>query len=79
MSLNNGGRTAISIAAERRDDPLLWSLIENDPSKLDLADVDRRTPLSFAAAIGSVFGIEALLEHGADVDAQDISSQSPLS
>lgn len=79
MSLYNGGRTAISIAAERRDDPLLWSLIENDPSKVDLADVDRRTPLSFAAAVGSVFGIEALLEHGADVDAQDISGRSPLS
>ena len=80
MSLNNnGGRTANSIAAERRDDPLLWSLIENDPSKVDLADVNRRTPLSFAAAVGSVFGIEALLEHRADVDAQDTSGRTPLS
>lgn len=79
MSLKNGGRTATSIAAERRDDPLLWSLIENDPSQVDLADVNRRTPLSFAAAVGSVFGIEALLEHGADVDAQDMSGRTPLS
>lgn len=79
MSLKNGGRTAISIAAERGDDPLLWSLIENDSSKVDLADVNRRTPLSFAAAVGSVFGIEALIEHVADVDAQDISGRTPLS
>lgn len=79
MSLINGGRTVISIAAENRDDPLLWSSIEYSPEKVDLADVDSRTPLSFAAAVGSVFGIEALLEHGADVDAQDMSGRTPLS
>lgn len=79
MSLKNGGRTALSITAEKKDDPLLWTLIENDPSKVDLADVNSRTPLSFAAAEGSIFGIEALLEHGADVDAQDMSGRTPLS
>lgn len=79
MSLNNGGRTALSMAAEKKDDPLLWTLIENDPSNVDLADVNRRTPLSFAAGVGSIFGIEALLEHGADVDAQDMSGRTPLS
>lgn len=79
MSLKNGGRTALSIAAEKKDDPLLWTLIEYDPSNVDLADVNSRTPLSFAAGVGSVFGIEALLEHGADVDAQDMSGRTPLS
>lgn len=79
MSLNNGGRTALSIAAEKKDDPLLWTLLENDPSNVDLADVSSRTPLSFAAGVGSIFGIEALLEHGADVDAQDMSGRTPLS
>lgn len=79
MSLKNGGRTALSIAAEKKDDPLLWTLIENAPSKADLADVNSRTPLSFAAGVGSIFGIEALLEHGADVDAQDMSGRTPLS
>lgn len=79
MSLTNGGRTTISIAAEKGDDPLLWSLIENDSSKVDLADVNGRTPLSFAAALGSVFGIEALIEHGANVDAHDKSGRTPLS
>lgn len=79
MSLKNGGRTALSIAAEKKDDPLLWTLIENDPSNVDLADVNSRTPLSFAAGVGSIFGIEALLEHGADVDAQDMSGRTPLS
>lgn len=79
MSLKNGGRTALSIAAEKKDDPLLWALIENNPSNVDLADVNSRTPLSFAAGVGSIFGIEALLEHGADVDAQDMSGRTPLS
>lgn len=79
MILLNGGRTVISIAAENRDDPLLWASIEDTPHKVDLADVNSRTPLSFAAAEGSVFGVEALLEHGADVDAQDISGRTPLS
>lgn len=79
MSLKNGGRTALSIAAENKDDPLLWTLIENDPSNVDLADVNSRTPLSFAAGVGSIFGIEALLEHGADADAQDMSGRTPLS
>lgn len=79
MSLKHGGRTALSIAAEKKDDPLLWTLIENAPSKVDLADVNSRTPLSFAAGVGSIVGIEALLEHGADVDAQDMSGRTPLS
>lgn len=79
MSLKNGGRTALSIAAEKKDDPLLWTLIENDPSNVDLADVNSRTPLSFAAGVGSNFGIETLLEHSADVDAQDMSGRTPLS
>lgn len=79
MSLLNGGRTVISIAAENKDDPLLWASIEDTPYKVDLADINSRTPLSFAAAEGSVFGVEALLEHGADVDAQDISGRTPLS
>lgn len=79
MSLKNGGRTALSIAAEKKDDPLLWTLIENDPRNVELADVHSRTPLSFAAGVGSNFGIETLLEHGADVDAQDMSRRIPLS
>lgn len=79
MSLINGGRTVISIAAENKDDPLLWASLEDTPYKVDLADINSRTPLSFAAAEGSVFGVEALLEHGADVDAQDISGRTPLS
>lgn len=79
MVLINGGRTVISIAAENKDDPLLWASIEDTPYKVDLPDIDNRTPLSFAAAEGSVFGVEALLEHGADADAQDISGRTPLS
>lgn len=79
MTLIDGGRTVISIAAENKDDPLLWASIEDTPYKVDLADINSRTPLSFAAAEGSVFGVEALLEHGAEVDAQDISGRTPLS
>lgn len=79
MSPLNGGRTVISIAAENKDDPLLWASLEHTPHKVDLADINSRTPLSFAAAEGSVFGVEALLEHGADVDAQDIAGRTPLS
>lgn len=79
MSLLNGGRTVISIAAENKDDALLWASIEYTPYKIDLADINCRTPLSFAAAEGSVFGVDALLEHGADPDAQDVSGRTPLS
>lgn len=79
MSPLNDGRTVISIAAENKDDPLLWAQLEHTPHKVDLADTNSRTPLSFAAAEGSVFGIEALIEHGADVDAQDIYGRTPLS
>lgn len=79
MSLINDGRTVISIAAERKDDPLLWASLEDRPGKVDLADISSRTPLSFAAAGGSVFGVEALLEFGASIDAQDMSGRTPLS
>lgn len=69
MDLLDGGRTIISIAAERKDDPLLWAQLEWTPHKVDLSDINSRTPLSFAAAEGYVFGIGALLEFYADVDA----------
>ena len=37
------------------------------------------TPLPFAAAKGNIFGIEALLDNGANVDASDKKGRTPVS
>lgn len=73
------GRTALWVATEQKNDALVWTLIEADIKKVDKADINSRTPLSLAAANGYIFGIEALLDNGANVDAADKRGRTPLS
>ena len=80
MNVSNSGRTALSLSAEQKDDVLLWTLIKASISRVDKADISSRIPLSFAAAKGYIiFGIEALLDNGANVDASDKKGRTPVS
>ena len=79
MRLAKSGRTALSIFAELGNDAMLWTLIEDDPRKIDLADVVGRTPLSYAAGNGHTLTVDHLLENGGFADAPDIQERTPLS
>lgn len=79
MKASNGGRTALSLAVEQKNDAMVWTLLEADKNKVKKADINSRTPLSFAAAKGYIFGIEALLDHEANIDASNKNGRTPLS
>lgn len=79
MKASNGGRTALSLAVEQKNDAMVWTLLEADTNKVEKADINSRTPLSFAAAKGYIFGIEALLDHEANIDASNKNGRTPLS
>lgn len=52
MSLAKNVRAALSIFAEHGKDAILWTLIQEYPDKINLADINGRTPLSYAAGNG---------------------------
>lgn len=79
MSFAKNGRTILSTVAELGNDAMLWTLIEDDPGKINLADNDGRTPLSYAAGNGHTLTVDHLLENGGDADAADIGKRTPLS
>lgn len=79
MSLTKKGRTTLSIVAELGNDAMLWTLIEDDSSKVNLADIDGRTPLSYAAGNGHTLTVDHLLENGGFADVADINKRTPLS
>jgi ankyrin repeat protein len=71
------GETALHIALRRRDETWTRFLLERgaDPNKADKRGV---TPLSIAAGLGFVEGVEALLKRGANVDEPDSTGETPL-
>lgn len=74
------GRTALHRAAGRGVALSLTHLISISPD-LGISNVRtlrHRSPLHFAACIGSISCIETLFKSGANVDAQDINGITPL-
>lgn len=77
MSL--AGRMALSLVAELGNDAILCTLVQDDPGKINLAGIDGRTPLSYAAGNGHTLTVDHVLENSGFADAADIKKRTPLS
>lgn len=77
MNLAKNGRTAQSIVAEHAREAILCTL--GNPWKINVADSDGRTPLSYAAANGHTLTVGNLLDNKGFVDAADFKRRTPLS
>lgn len=70
----------MSLVAELGNDAILWTLVQDDPGKINLAGIDGRTPLSYAAGNGGhTLTVDHVLENGGFADAADIKKRTPLS
>jgi uncharacterized protein len=71
------GRTALHIAADRRDVPWLVYLL-NRGANPNIADVRGVTPLMRASQLGFFEGVQHLVTKGARVDAANSTGETPL-
>jgi ankyrin repeat protein len=71
------GETALGIVMRRRDATWARFLIERG-ADTNKADKRGATPLSIAAGLGFVEGVELLLAHGAAIDVPDSTGETPL-
>ena len=71
------GETALHIAVARRDD--LWTkfMLERGASP-NVADKNGVTPLSIAAGLGFIEGVERLVKAGARIDGGNAAGETPL-
>ena len=71
------GESALHIVVRRRDD--LWTkfLLERGANP-NVADRDGATPLSVAAGLGFIEGVERLVKAGARIDVGNASGETPL-
>jgi ankyrin repeat protein len=71
------GETALHVVLRRRDETWTRFLLERgaNPNK---ADKRGATPLSIAAGLGFVEGVELLLKRGAHIDVPDGTGETPL-
>ena len=77
--LTKDGRSALHLAARARKSNIVGLLLQRTgPSLLRLADVYGRTALHHACASGRLESVYYLLHAGADVNARDNISRSPL-
>lgn len=71
------GESALHIVVKRRDD--LWTkfLLEKGANP-NVADKNGVTPLTLAASLGFVEGVERLVKAGARIDVGDAAGETPL-
>ena len=69
---------AVIAAVRSRNSTLLETLIAADPELVKATDAGRSTPLHHAAGFGTLASIEALLDKGADVNAKNRLTSTPL-
>jgi ankyrin repeat protein len=79
-ALDQRGRSLLhAAAANGRGDGLVDLLLRpHGPLHIDVQDNDGRTPLHVAAQHSSAFVVEALRNHGANIEAKDNHGRSPL-
>lgn len=73
-------KTAIYLAAEENSIDTLKVILQNEDAKLliDESDLYENTPLHVAAINGYALVVEALLKHGARIDARNEDENTPL-
>ncbi len=76
--IRDGARYDIYAACGLNDIDRLTTLIEADPSAANTREDYGMTPLHWAARAGSMACLEALLEHGAEVDARNKAQRTPV-
>lgn len=88
MDHSNGVRTALSIASEQGNFALVCGLLEYASIRdlqevqyynVNLADKERRSPISYAAGNGHFEITKLLLQHGANAHLPDLYGRTPLS
>lgn len=77
-ALDRTGRTSIHDAAAKGDLQAVTAAVEKDASQVRTRDKVGNTPLHYAAIAGSVSIVEWLLSKGADIDAENTESMTPL-
>nr|XP_043607811.1 integrin-linked protein kinase 1-like [Erigeron canadensis] len=72
-------RTSLILWHAHQNDPsAVKKLLEEDPSLVHARDYDNRTPLHVASLHGWIDVAKCLIDHGADVNAQDRWKNTPL-
>ncbi|KAA8892763.1 ankyrin repeat-containing domain protein [Sphaerosporella brunnea] len=76
---DHNGRTALSWAARHGHADIVNHLLRlTSPEDINAADSYHKTPLIHAAHFGNLEIVQALLQHGAAVDAKDLDGWTPL-
>lgn len=68
----------VAVLCENDQASLLNDVLTNNPVLTTITDINDRTLLHHAAESGSWGCVEALVGHGAQVDAVDVSGETPL-
>eukprot|EP00873_Tetraselmis_striata_P018591 jgi/Tetstr1/438855/TSEL_027364.t1 len=75
---DEGGRTALSVAAELGDVHVVKALLQDPNLPLNQQDQLGRTPLAYAASGGHAAALQVLLAEGGDPGLQDLNRCTPL-
>jgi ankyrin repeat protein len=78
LSVDNNGRSMLSIAAQRSDDPRVVALLMRHRPSLDDPDDQGITPLMYAVLGERIENARLLLSSGADVDYQSAQGFTAL-
>lgn len=71
------GQTALHIVVARRDETWTRFLLQRGANP-NIADKNGATPVSIAASLGFVEGVEALVKAGGRIDTTNASGETPL-
>lgn len=71
------GKTALLLAAKVMSGGAVQKILKLDPTCVDIADNEGRTPLHIACALGNAEIVEMLLNAGANINARDNAGNTP--
>lgn len=79
MDHSNGVRTALSVASEQGDFELVCGVLGRNNLNVNFANIEGRSPISYAAGNGHAEISKTLLQHGANAHLPDLNGRTPLS